>query len=211
VCSDHAVVETGDRDALRGARERLIAAAEDIIDRGEIAQATVGAIADAAGVHRVTFYRHYPDKEALLAEVLELRTAPLFEHSARSMESGGFFPHLLIDSMATAIAEARARPGLIAALGVYPTDDGPHSAGTSERFRQRAIDITAPHVAAAQTAGLLRDDLSAEEIVQWLLEVCLSHLLFRPADSEDAVRKHLYDFVLPALGPEIVGRVQQRE
>ena len=205
VCSDRAVAESGseagDRDGSRGARDRLIAAAEGIIDRGEIAQATVGAIADAAGVHRVTFYRHYPDKEALLVEVLERRTAPIFEHSATAMGSEGFFPHLLIESMATAIVEARARPGLIAALGVYPTDDGPHSAGTSERFRQRAIDITAPHVATAQKAGLLRNDLSAEEIVQWLLEVCLSHLLFRQADSEEAVRKHLFDFVLPALGP----------
>lgn len=180
--------------------DRLVAAAENFIDRGEIGQATVGAIADAAGVHRVTFYRHYPDKEALIVEVLERRTAPILEHAAQAMETGGYFPHLLIESMVTAIVEARARPGLIAALGVYPTDDVPHSAGASMRFRQRAIDTTAPHVAAAQKAGLLRNDVSAEEIVQWLLEVCLSHLLFRPGDTEDDVRTHMFTFILPAIG-----------
>ncbi|MGZ5392930.1 MAG: TetR/AcrR family transcriptional regulator [Mycobacterium sp.] len=184
----------------RHASDRLVAAAEELIDRGEIGQVTVGAIADAAGVHRVTFYRHFPDKESLIVEVLERRSAPVLEHAAQTLEAGDFFPHGLIETMATAITEARARPGLLAALGVYPTGDVPHSAGTSARFLQRAIDITAPHVAAAQQMGLLRRDLSAEEIVQWLLEICLSNLMFRPDDSADDVRRHLFTFVVPAIG-----------
>ena len=204
VCCDGSVAtsESGDTigGASRHASDKLVAAAGEFIDRGEIGQATVGAIADAAGVHRVTFYRHFPDKESLVVEVLERRSAPILEHATQTLEAGDFFPHGLIDSMATAITEARARPGLLAALGVYPTDDAPHPAGTSARFLQRAIDITAPHVAAAQTAGLLRLDLTAEEIVQWLLEMCLSNLMFRPDDTVDDVRRHLFKFVVPAIG-----------
>jgi AcrR family transcriptional regulator len=185
---------------MRQASDRLVAAAEEFIDRGEIGVATVGAIADAAGVHRVTFYRHYPDKESLIVEVLVRRSAPILDRAARNLGASGFFPDGLIETMTTAIAEARARPGLLAVLGMYPTDDVPRSAGASARFLQRAIDITAPHVAAAQKAGLLRDDLSAEEIIQWLLEACLSNLMFRPDDSIHDVRRHLFKFVVPAIG-----------
>lgn len=204
VCCDGSVAtsESGASigEASRHASDKLVSAAEEFIDRGEIGQATVGAIADAAGVHRVTFYRHFPDKESLVVEVLVRRSAPILEHAARTLEAGDFFPHGLIETMATAIVETRARPGLLAALGVYPTDDVPHSAGTSARFLQRAIDITAPHVAVAQTAGMLRRDLTAEEIVQWLLEMCLSSLMFRPDDTVDDVRRHLFKFVVPAIG-----------
>jgi AcrR family transcriptional regulator len=203
VCSDGGVVATerGAKDggALRHASDKLVAAAEEFIDRGEIGQATVGAIADAAGVHRVTFYRHFPDKESLIVEVLVRRSAPVLEHAAQTLQSGDFFPNGLIETMATAITEARAKPGLLAALGVYPTDDVPHTAGASARFLERAVDITAPHVAAAQKAGVLRRDLSAEEIVQWLLETCLSSLMFRPDDSAEDVRLHLVKFVVPAI------------
>ena len=182
------------------ARNRLICAAEDFIDRGEVANTTVGSLADAAGVHRVTFYRHFPDKESLLAEVLVLRTAPVLEEAARTLAEGGFFPHGLIETMATAVEETRARPGLLAALGVFPTSDEPRPAGTSARFLQRAVDITAPHVSAAQEAGVLRGDLTAAEIVEWLLEVCLSALLLRPDDSPHELRRHLHRFVVPAIG-----------
>lgn len=182
------------------ASQKLVNAAADFIDRGEISQATIGAIADAAGVHRVTFYRNFPDKESLIVEVLVQRAAPVLEHAAKNMATDDFFPQRLIDVMTTAIVDARARPGLLAALGVYPTDGVPHSAGASARFLQHAVDITAPNVVVAQQAGVLRGDLSAEEIVQWLLETCLSSLLFRPDDSMAEIRRHLTKFVVPAIG-----------
>jgi AcrR family transcriptional regulator len=181
------------------ARDKLVGAAGECIDRGEIGQATVGALAEAAGVHRVTFYRHFPDKESLVVEVLVRRAAPVLEHAAHTMEGGDFFPDGLIEAMATAISEVRATPGLTAALGLYPTDDAPRSAGTSDRFLERAIDITAPHLVAAQNAGLLRGDLPAEDIVEWLMQVCLANLLLKPHDCIDDTRRQLTRFIVPAI------------
>ena len=189
-----------DIDGAAGhARDKLVTAAGECIDRGEIGQATVGAIAEAAGVHRVTFYRHFPDKESLVVEVLERRAAPVLEHAAHTLQAGDFFPYGLIEAMATAISEVRTKPGLVAALGLYPTDDVPHSAGTSDRFLQRAIDITAPHIVAAQSAGLLRSDIPAYDIVEWLMQVCLANLLLKPHDSLEETRTQLTRFVEPAL------------
>jgi AcrR family transcriptional regulator len=185
--------------AGRQARDKLVAAAGECIDRGEIGQATVGAIAEAAGVHRVTFYRHFPDKESLVVEVLVRRSAPVLEQAAQTMKSGDFFPDGLIEAMAAAISEVRATPGLAAALGLYPTDDAPRSAWTSDRFLERAIDITGPHLEAAQSAGLLRRDIPADEIVEWLMQVCLANVLLKPHDSIDDTRRQLTRFIVPAI------------
>lgn len=185
--------------AGRQARDRLITAAGECIDRGEIGQATVGAIARAAGVHRVTFYRHFPDKESLVVEVLEHRAAPVLEHATRELSADGFFPDGLIDAMAAAIAEVRATPGLIAALGLHPSGDLPRPAGTSARFIQRANEIVGPSLVAAREAGQLRNDVPTDEIVEWLVQVCLSHLLLNPDHSIDDTRRQLNRFIVPAL------------
>jgi AcrR family transcriptional regulator len=181
------------------ARDKLVAAAGECIDRGDIGQTTVGEIAESAGVHRVTFYRNFPDKESLVVEVLVRRAAPVLDHAAQTLRAGDFFPRGLIEAMATAISEVRSTPGLAAALGLYPTDDAPRTAGTSERFLQRAIDITGPHLVSAQRAGLVRNDIPADEIVEWLLQVCLANLLLRPDDSIDETRRMLKRFIVPAL------------
>lgn len=181
------------------ARDRLVAAAGECIDRGEIGEVTVGAIAEAAGVHRVTFYRHFPDKESLVVEVLDRRAAPVLEHATRGLRAGGFFPDGLIEAMATAISEVRATPGLIAALGLHPSGDLPKPAGTSDRFLQRANDIVGSSLTAARDAGQLRDDVPVEEIVEWLVQVCLANLLLNPDNSIDETRRQLTRFIVPAL------------
>jgi len=101
--------------------------------------------------------------------------------------------------MATAISEVRKTLGLMAALGLYPTDGAPHSAGTSDRFLKSAIGITGPHLEAAQRAGLLRADLPVGDIVEWLMQVCVANLLLKPEDSLDQTRLQLIRFVVPAL------------
>jgi AcrR family transcriptional regulator len=193
-------IPDSDIDPAAGqARDKLVAAAGEWIDRGEIGHATIGAIAEAAGVHRVTFYRHFPDKESLVIEVLERRAAPVLERAAQTLRAVDFFPDGLIEAMATAISEVRTTPGLAAVLGLYPTDDVPHSAGTSDRFLKRAIDITAPHLVLAQHAGLLRRDIPAEDIVEWLMQVCLSNVLLKPHDSLEQTRRQLTRFIVPAI------------
>lgn len=192
-------LDSGVDRAARQARDKLVAAAGECIDRGEIGGTTVGVIAEAAGVHRVTFYRHFPDKESLVVEVLEQRAAPVLELAAQTLQAGEFFPDGLVETMATAISEVRTKPGLIAALGLYPTDEVPHSAGTSERFLKRAVDITAPHLVKAQGAGLLRNDIPPEEIVEWLMQVCLANLLLKPHDTLEQTRRQLTRFIVPAI------------
>ena len=51
-------------------RERIIAAARDLFYRHGIRAVGVDAIAEAAGTNKMTLYRHFESKDALVAEYL---------------------------------------------------------------------------------------------------------------------------------------------
>lgn len=47
-------------------RERILAAVADLLERGEVDEVTVPAVAEASGVSLRTIYRHYPTRDELL-------------------------------------------------------------------------------------------------------------------------------------------------
>jgi AcrR family transcriptional regulator len=55
--------------ARTGTRERLLAAARELIETGGYGSASVVAIAERTGVAAATLYRHFPSKEELFIEV----------------------------------------------------------------------------------------------------------------------------------------------
>src|SRR5215469_755755 len=58
-------------DAPERPRERIVAAARDLFYRHGIRAVGVDAIAEAAATNKMTLYRHFPSKDALIAAYLE--------------------------------------------------------------------------------------------------------------------------------------------
>jgi AcrR family transcriptional regulator len=52
-------------------RERILAAARDLFHRQGIRAVSVDAVAEAAGTNKMTLYRHFDSKDALVAEYLK--------------------------------------------------------------------------------------------------------------------------------------------
>src|SRR6266704_5649657 len=51
-------------------RERILKAADELFYREGIRAVGVDAIAEAAGTNKMTLYRHFPSKDALVAECM---------------------------------------------------------------------------------------------------------------------------------------------
>lgn len=71
-------------------REAIVAAAADHIRRTGIAQASLGDIMSAAGLTHGGFYRHFQNKEHLVAEALSAAGTHTNATIARNMAKGGF-------------------------------------------------------------------------------------------------------------------------
>lgn len=190
---------TASSGIVMSTRDRIIVAAGDCVDRLGLERCTVAAIAQSAGVHRVTVYRHFADREAIIVELLDQRSAPLLQRAKAKLVGLEPFPDKLVDAISSAVYDARITPGLKQVMGFWIEGGSFRSAGMSERLKQRAIDVTSRYLLEAQRRGYVRAVLSVEDMIQWLLDVSLILLLFKPDYDLDEIRHYVRTFALPGI------------
>jgi TetR/AcrR family transcriptional repressor of nem operon len=155
-------------------REQLIeTGVETLMCRG-FSNASVRDIASAAGVPLGSFTNHFRSKEDYAVEVLDRYFASLQDVMAQTLESPNMAPLQRLDAYLDVITELMSVSGwrygcLIGNLGLEVS-------GYSELIRTRLQGIFAdwlrPFLAVvvdAQRSGELRDDLSPEELAEFLL------------------------------------------
>lgn len=155
-------------------REQLIeTGVETLMCRG-FSNASVRDIASAAGVPLGSFTNHFRSKEDYAVEVLDRYFASLQDVMAQTLESPNMAPLQRLDAYLDVITELMSVSGwrygcLIGNLGLEVS-------GYSELIRTRLQGIFAdwlrPFLAVvvdAQRSGELRDDLSPEEVAEFLL------------------------------------------
>lgn len=155
-------------DALRN-RDRLIAAAHDVFAEGGQG-ASLEAVARRAGLGIGTLYRQFPTRDALLQAVYRHEVdqlVALAEALSGDADPGGAlrrWVHANIGMVAT-------KRGMLEALA--PTADGTRALFADSRTRLvAAVDAL---MQQAQTAGTLRADFTADEVLMALYGICYSH------------------------------------
>ena len=140
------------RDAARRRSAVLIAAAEVFGEQG--IDAPLEVVADRANVGRATLYRNFPDRNALIAAVLD-EAFDVLEARASDLadQPGGLFD--LIEDMAFIQEQAGAL-----ADALRKADLG---AGQARRIQARIRRIFRRSIRAARDAGLVRPDLAADD------------------------------------------------
>lgn len=139
-------------DARRNV-EAILAAARDILAAHP--RAAVQEIAEAAGVHRATVHRHFPQREDLVRAVreriLDDVLGVLRRHAAFDVAPGA---RLEAATRAVVVLGDRTRAYRYAPTFDDLTDE------RSDAFMAALVDLLAP----AQQAGALRRDLVPEEL-----------------------------------------------
>lgn len=89
------VVATDGEADLPGARERILAAAQELFYAQGYSATSVASIADAAQMTTPNLYWHFPSKQALLGEVLERAHRSFLDDLLRAIPSAGPAQELL--------------------------------------------------------------------------------------------------------------------
>jgi len=141
------------RDAQRN-RARIIAAAAEVF-RESGAGAPLDLVAHRAGVGRGTLYRHFPDRGALIAAVLEMRMEALEQYAA-TYPGDDLVEHLLV-----AICRLQLdAPGLFTAVRATA---GPQA--TLEAVAAHAQALLSGALDRAQRAHTVRDDVFLTDVL----------------------------------------------
>jgi len=149
-------------DARRN-RERLLAAAEEVfLERG--ATASLEDVAKRAKVGIGTLYRRFPSREALLAGICDERFLEIVEASRNDSPCDPATAlRTFIEAMATATSTYR---GLAASFGTV-LKQTEHGCAAAMEEGQRLLH-------RAQAAGVVRRDVSMDDIVCLIVAVALA-------------------------------------
>lgn len=188
-------------DSLRN-REKLLAAAAAVF-RETGGQGTLEAVARTAGVGIGTLYRHFPTREALFEAVYRREIDQLDDLSRELAEDDDpvaalrRFLHGMVGMVAT-------KKGMVAALAIAidgSCDIAVYSFTTLSAAMQRLHE---PAVAS----GRLRPDVSADDILQTVIGMCLAR---REDRWEGAVTRLADVFLDGLLVPEAPAMALRRE
>lgn len=154
--------ETTSTERTLPPRARIVAAASELFYRHGIRAVSVDAIAEAAGTNKMTLYRHFPSKDALVAEYLRALAKEANAHWDEIARECAGDPQREIGIWLTTVAEcvtsdAERGCALANAAVELPEKDHPARAvieefktGHRERLAQlfRSAGLTEPEVLA---------------------------------------------------------------
>jgi AcrR family transcriptional regulator len=187
-------------------RERLLRAAQELIESGGYGAASVVAIADRAGVAAGTLYRHFASKEELFVELFRSvcdREVSAMQAASEQMPQPSPQVERLVTVLSTFAQRALRRPRLAWALIAEPVD--PLVDAERLAYRARYSELAAEALKAGIAAGELPEqsvDLTAAALVGGCGEALVGPLspLARAQPSREEIVDALETFVRRAVG-----------
>ncbi|MCF3932000.1 TetR/AcrR family transcriptional regulator [Acuticoccus sp. M5D2P5] len=177
-------------DSIRN-RKRLLAAAAEVFSVGG-PDASLEAVARTAEVGIGTLYRHFPTREALFQAVYQNEVGELVELATRLGEE--MEPIDAIRRWLRACVRMVAmKKGMVAALAPVLDANASIYADNAARLRGALAGLLDRAVAAR----LVRDDVSADEVLRVMIALCYSREM--QAGAQDEIIR-LLDIFVDGLG-----------
>lgn len=155
-------------DAHRN-RERLLAAATAAFAAADGTSVSLEAVARDAGVGIGTLYRHFPNREALVAAVYRTELAEVSESATELLQRHP--PVVALRKWMTRYASfVAAKQGMAESLGAMFAS-GAVELGDTRASILGAVDAL---LAAGRANGSVRTDVSAEDVVSSLIGIVLA-------------------------------------
>lgn len=188
-------------------RPRLIAAAARCFLRDGFTPTTAEEIAAEGGVSRATFYRRFPSKDAVFAELVSQEAEPFIRGARALLTARGAFARRVENAFVYGVTEMPKNPVLriLFELGASPDNAVLFAAPFAAVVRGAMRPVLGP----ALEAGEIRPRLDLDEAADWMLRELLGLVAEGPWD-EDRLRARIRTFVAPVLVPDDRRREDQR-
>ncbi len=164
------ILDTAERplraDARRN-RERILESARKVFSESG-SEAQIDDVARHAGVGVGTVYRHFPTKDALLAELVRQKFRRLSDRAREALERTGEPFEVVADLMAANAAELQQDAVMQQTLVGLDEQIWAHAAPE----QQELLDLTGELIERAKRAGTIRADATALDIAMLMCGLC---------------------------------------
>ena len=182
----------------------LDAAAECVLAFG-VRRTSLSDVARRAGVSRPTVYRRWPDRQALVADVMTREFSAVYAAAAASAPTGGGMREQMVGQFLAVARELRAHPLLSKIIQVDPELLQPYifdRLGTSQRM---ALAFITERIAEGQRDGAIRAGDETAMAVTVLLSIqslvfsgrTVEGLLISPAELDKQAALLLDGYLRP--------------
>lgn len=168
-------------------RSRTLEAAFQLLGEEGLESATVERIAECAGLHKTTVYRHWPEREDLLADALAANMAP------PPMPDTGSIRDDLVTAMTGLARTISTRPWsvLLPSLIAASARDE-RLAELHRQFTERRRQATIELIERAQQRGELAAELDAGHLVETLAgAIVYRQLMLHQGSSRRYIEHHV--------------------
>lgn len=190
------------------ARDRLVAAAAELVHTNSYVSVGVQSICEAADVKKGSFYYYFPSKQALVLTVLDKAWGEFVEFGLDPIFNNGLPPRRQVEAMYQlafdSYEELKGVHGRV--VGCPFGNLAAETSTLEEEIRERLNEIFANWAGyferalrAAQDAGELSADMDAAHCA-WGLLGCLQGALLLAKTTDDTS-------LISAMGREVVSRV----
>ncbi|WNI21885.1 TetR/AcrR family transcriptional regulator [Streptomyces sp. ITFR-16] len=186
---------------LSSAREHLVARATEVVAEVGWSQASVTAVADAAGIAAGSVYQHFPSKAALAVEVFRRAAGHEVDVLASVLTGPGSPVERLTDGVRVFAGRALENRGLAYALLAAPAE--PAVGGERLAFRRRYRALFAEVVREGMAQGLLppqNGDITAAALTGAVGEVLVAPLGAPEENDTDGLLAELTAMALRCAG-----------
>jgi len=156
-------------DAIRN-RERVLEAAKTVFSAGG-PDASLEAVARAAGVGIVTLYRHFPTREALFEAVYRREVQQLADLAEQLKQQQAQPVNALRQWMRSIVRFVATKKGMSAALALAADKNSELVSYSSNRLTRAVGELLDRAIAT----GEIRGDIGPEDLLRALVGMCYMH------------------------------------
>lgn len=141
-------------------KEAIKSAALELLVEVGAEAITVERIAERSGVAKTTLYRHWPDKNALVLEVLESELKAPLDPDTGSLDSD-------LEALSIGLARGLADERIVSILSSLISAAGrdPGLAALHNDFRNRRRTVVEQVVSRGRLRGEIRSDITDQEVI----------------------------------------------
>lgn len=182
-------------------RERLLDAAGGCLEQFGPQKTSMEDVARAAGMSRATVYRYFENRDALLLGVASREAAKLANEAIGYLQQFNTISEWLVEGLLFTLRELPNRPVFASLVTSLDSRSSGSLLLGSSGLIQIGVNVLGPMFEVAKQQGLLRDDLDAEMLIEWLLRMLWTYLNApsQVATDEDGMRALFRMMILPAV------------
>ncbi|WP_091800669.1 TetR/AcrR family transcriptional regulator [Prauserella marina] len=203
---DRAFAEATERaDDHDETTERLLTAAYDQFRRTGIRKSTMEDVARRAGVSRVTVYRRFANKDALVEHVVRREFRRYFDQFLIDIERAENVADRVTIGFASALRAIRGNPLIGGLMDVEPDVVIPSMVGDGGQTMATVRKFVAGQLRREQSAGNVASGVDVDLVAELMVRLSASFLvtpsLLVDLDDEHQVRDVARRFLVPMLFP----------